>query len=702
MTRPSTCRAAARRGARGPAVALTVAAIVLAAGLAPATAAESKLTHHTGSRATFIHWLPLLDTENNPVKPDDDPVLPFSYRTSCTKCHDYAQVRKGWHSNATDPAVDPGRPGEPWILTDPRTGTQIPLSYRAWPNTWRPADIGMTPWTFSLMFGHHMPGGGPGEETAVKDPAARWLVSGKLEINCGACHSGAATYDHIEWYLQVAGQNFMWAGAACTDFATVSGAAAGMPPSYDPFMGPEDERAAKRAPSVAYQESKLDSKGRAFFDLPARPPNARCYFCHSSVQVGPGAPEPWKTDEDVHTRAGLACADCHRNGLDHQTTRNYEGEPAGKTDPQLATLTCRGCHLGAESAVAGPNTMGGRLGAPVPQHVGLPTIHLEHLACTTCHSGPYPTGTTRRVQTSMAHLIEFQGPHRGPDAMPYIVEPVYARRDYDGTIGPQRMIWPAFWCRIDADKVVPLAPDAVYEMAKDAFAADLTDDEAEAAPAEPAAATPPAETPAPEKPESAKTDAGEPGEPGDAGDAPAAPAAETPAPVAEKPKKRLTAKRIAAVLAALKAKDAKAEFGYVCQGRLYRLAADGTLAAGDHEAARPAAWPIAHNVRAAGQSLGVGGCTDCHGFGAPVAFGEVEVPSPARIGAPVVMAMYEFQGRDELQLQAWAMSYMFRPMFKVVGFTTAGLMAAVLVLYVFMGLAAMLRWAGKKAPPGPA
>ncbi|HUU93486.1 MAG TPA: hypothetical protein VM238_20025, partial [Phycisphaerae bacterium] len=66
------------------------------------------------------------------------------------------------------------------------------------------------------------------------------------------------------------------------------------------------------------------------------------------------------------------------------------------------------------------------------------------------------------------------------------------------------------------------------------------------------------------------------------------------------------------------------------------------------------------------------------------------------------MAMYEFQGRDPLELKAWAMSYLFRPIFKVVGFATAGVIAAVLVLYVLLGLAALLRWAGTKAPPGPA
>jgi hypothetical protein len=635
--------------------ALGAAAVIAAAAalvIAPLGAAGMDVTHVTGSRATFVHHLPLLDAENGAIAPDDDPCMPFVYNNTCTKCHEYDLIRKGWHFNATDPKADPGRPGQPWFWCDPKTGTVLPLSYRNWPNTWRPSDVGMSSWQFCLNFGHHLPGGGPGEMADLKDPAAKWLVAGKLGVNCGACHDGSAAYDPIEWYLQIATQNFMWAAAASTDFAAVTGAAASMPASYDPFMGPDDEKQAKDAPAVIYDATRFNAKGEVFFDLPAQPPDNRCYFCHSYTEVGDGAPEPWATDADVHLLSGLTCSDCHRNGLDHMVTRNYEGEPLGKEHPELASLTCRGCHLGDQSAACGPDTMGGRLGAPVPTHLGLPTIHLEKLACTTCHSGLYPGQTTRRVQTSRAHLIEFQGPHRGPDALPHIVDPVFVRCKEDGIIGPRRMVWPAFWCRIEKsdkadapEKITPLGPDAAYELAKDAFDKKIEGEE----------------------------------------------------------EGGLTVRRVLAVLAMLKEKDkAKDEFGYVCAGKLYRANADGALDAADHPAAKPAAWPIGHNVRPATQSLGMGGCTDCHGFDAPVAFGEVEVPSPAEIGQGVTMAMYEFQGRDSLELKAWAMSYLFRPMFKVVGFTTAGVIAAILLLYVLLGLAALVRWAGKKAPPGPA
>ena len=714
-TDPPT-RSAGRRCVRVLALALSLAA-AMALAARDAAAAEKKITHIPGSRFTYIHRLPLIDSEGKPVKPDDELVLPFSYRTSCNKCHEYDTIRQGWHFNATDPKVPAGRPGQPWFWIDPTTGTQIPITYRDWPNTWRPGDVGMTPWKFVQTFGRQMPGGGPGEETSVKDPAARWLVSGKLEINCGSCHSGDPTYDHVEWFIQVASQNFMWAGAATTDLAAVSGAAASMPPSYDPFMGADDERMAAKAPAIKYNKAKLDAKGRAFFDLPSSPPDDRCYFCHNNVQVGPGSPEVWQTDQDLHLAAGLSCSDCHRNGLNHMVSRNYEGEPSAAGKPQLQTLTCRGCHLGAQSAAAGPDTTGGRLGAPVPKHVGLPTIHLERLACTTCHSGLYPGNVTARIQTSRAHALEFQGPHRGPDMLPLITEPVFVRQAYDGKIAPQRMAWPAFWARIEkqegaeAVKVTPLGPDVVYEMAKDAFDMVIEGEEVQAPPAE--AEAPAAPEPAkPEPPAADKAPAAKAAAEGDDLDPaadeakPAAAKAETPAPepaepAPKKPVRRLTTKRVIAVLAMLAEKDkAKGEFGYVTAGQLYRLA-DGQLAASEHPAAAPASWPIAHNVRGAGRALGVGGCTDCHSSTSPIAFGQVAVESPANLGPAVVKSMFEFQGRDPLQLWAWSMSYQFRPMFKVVGFATAGLIAAVLTLYLFMGLAALARWASKKAPQGP-
>jgi len=91
-----------------------------------------------GSRAIPVHVIPLftndpIDEEKTlEITPDDELLLPFSTRRTCSECHiyehNYEIIMKGWHFNAADPNVLPGRPGQPWILVGAGTGTQIPLS----------------------------------------------------------------------------------------------------------------------------------------------------------------------------------------------------------------------------------------------------------------------------------------------------------------------------------------------------------------------------------------------------------------------------------------------------------------------------------------------------------------------------------------------------------------------------------------------
>jgi hypothetical protein len=87
-----------------------------------------------GSRAVPVHLIDLLIAdeldENKVIKitPDDKPLLPFSTRSTCGACHSYNVISHGWHFNAADPNVSPGRPAQPWIFVDAATGTQIPVS----------------------------------------------------------------------------------------------------------------------------------------------------------------------------------------------------------------------------------------------------------------------------------------------------------------------------------------------------------------------------------------------------------------------------------------------------------------------------------------------------------------------------------------------------------------------------------------------
>jgi hypothetical protein len=160
--------------------------------------------------------------------------------------------------------------------------------------------------------------------------------------------------------------------------------------------------------------------------------------------------------------------------------------------------------------------------------------------------------------------------------------------------------------------------------------------------------------------------------------------------------------QVAAGLKALAARDADSGPAvYVSGGRLRRLAPDGSVAAEDHEAARPYAWPLAHDVRPAKQSLGVTpNCADCHGSASPFFFGEVAAIGPAWDAARPVVPMYQFQGRDPVKLAAWALSYQGRPLFKIIGYAAAAVTAALLVLYALHALGAVTRWFGAKAPGG--
>ena len=117
----------------------------------------------TNSRSQYVHWIDLYDADGGKIDPEAPDARPYSPVHTCGRCHDYAAIAQGYHFNAPSSTASKGRAGEPWIWTDPRTGTQIPLSYRRWQGTYHPRDLGITDREFVLKFGRQMPGGGVGE-----------------------------------------------------------------------------------------------------------------------------------------------------------------------------------------------------------------------------------------------------------------------------------------------------------------------------------------------------------------------------------------------------------------------------------------------------------------------------------------------------------------------------------------------------------
>ena len=177
---------------------------------------------------------------------------------TCGRCHDYAAIAHGYHFNAMEKLADVGRPGEPWIWTDTRTGTQIPLSYRGWPGTYDPRAAGhqrlglraevRTPFAgwWAGIAGSQLPRGEGARSLSARDleqageaadeadePAAdavpvppdngRWQLSGELAIDCMMCHGQDRAYSPEIWWEQISKQNFAWAPAAALGIADIDG-----------------------------------------------------------------------------------------------------------------------------------------------------------------------------------------------------------------------------------------------------------------------------------------------------------------------------------------------------------------------------------------------------------------------------------------------------------------------------------------------
>lgn len=442
----------------------TCAALALGT-LGGAYAQDEPGRHWDGSHATPLHRLPVMDEENQKILPTYRDAMPISMRNTCGPCHNYETVSSGLHFNASQPGSDPGRAGEPWIWLDEQLGTQLPLSYRGWTGTWNPDDIGLTPWRFTQLFGRHLPGGDVAEpEDILADPNSRWDVSGVVEVNCMGCHNAAPDQDLSEWAKQIARENFRWAGTAASGLGRVGGMASRLPDFWNVHAGPNPDDAEYAVPpSVNYSATHFDDKGLAVFDISYKPLDKNCLQCHSASPV---EARRWELDADVHTAAGMQCADCHRNGLDHNMVRGYETEAAERRDPSVSEFSCKGCHLGFpelenQSLMA---AMGGRLGAPRPEHKGIPTVHFDKMSCTSCHSGPWPEDLPGLVRTSRANRLGIHGVAQWHTDEPRIAEPVFMKAE-DGLLTPYRMMWPAFWARVEGETVTPVLPDDVAAAA---------------------------------------------------------------------------------------------------------------------------------------------------------------------------------------------------------------------------------------------
>ncbi len=692
----------------------------------------SRFAHHDGD-ARYLHHIDLYDSDNRKITADSE--TPYSPLNTCGRCHDYATIAHGWHFNAlADSSLrgDDGRPSEPWIWTDARTGTQLPLSPREHVDRFDPEAIGISDFELIRHFGARLPGtmavphgaaervGLAGDEVQSDVPEAadadaesdepdvssRWELSGALEIDCMVCHAVSGRYDMESRKAQIDDENFAWAPTAALRLGTVKGSVSRIKTGEDP----DDEKVQAKLPKVAYDASRFSADGTVFFDLVRMPENNACYQCHSQRTVDDSGIAPrWVHDEDIHLRAGMQCVDCHRNGIDHDIVRGFSGQQH-VSGVSIETFTCAGCHLGVQGDAGDHETdteiveLPGRLASPIPLHEGLPPLHFDKLSCTACHSGPMPEDAATRLMTSLAHSLGSKD-HRTGNEWPSIQGPVFARLPAsetdeagspvaDSRVYPQRATWPAFFAEADGESLTPLPPESVYEITRRALR--VRNDFAEEVTQPKLSRSERAEVLGDQR---ARVDDAE---------------------LTEEELQELSAKRnelgraafdekVAAALEAIQQELGIGRAAYVSTGKIFvtRTSADlkgdaieatesddvvmESLALLDPERFDQSSrshidmltWPLAHNVRGAGQSLGVGGCLDCHSEQGLMFTSTVTSMGPAPVpGRTVTMA--SLQSVDEDQRLRWNQMFAGRALFKyLIG---ASLLTVLLVM--LLGIAA--------------
>ncbi len=604
------------------------------------------------TKAIFVHRIGLKDEAGLDINPKtiaakkpeaggkDAGAPPYSPTQTCAACHPTVFISHGWHFNAMEKGVKHGRNGEPWIYVDASTRTVLPVSYRDWAGAFKPAQAGLTDWDMAQLFGRHSPGGGfgnppqtdarsAGTQPATKPAAAsaeRWQYTGRIEVDCMICHSSQNRHDATERGVEIMRlQNFRWAATVAMGFGHVKNSASML------GKGGEDDEEEGKPPRLTYGAEIFDEAGKVYFDVVRRPPNNRCYYCHTNFPQADGDPKNvpprWVHDGDIHLAKGMNCSDCHRHGIEHAVTRGYRYE---SEDPAKSTLTCQGCHMGDRNGKTPEAALGGHLAAPVPRHVGLPPVHLDKIACTTCHSGPWPGDKPQFVHTSMAHQLGMDNPNRVAGSLPRIVWPVF-KKGHDGKLAPHKMVWPNYFGMSDGKSVTVVPPKQVLSSAK-AAKAGLTQ------------------------------------------------LSEYMSQAASQP---LTDEQVARILSQFKAEKKSGEPVYVSGGDVYVLGADGKLAKSTAlaEAARPYAWPIAHDVRGAGLSLGARGCDDCHSTGSPLLVSTVTPVGPIKSGSATAVKMAEVAGLDATYHQLFALSFLGRTAFKTLILVCGGLVVFVILVW---------------------
>ena len=358
----------------------------------------------------------LLDEDGNVINPvaGINAGKPYSPRQTCGKCHDYEKITEGFHFQQGKDETATGTFAEryQWASTPGNYGgnwcSPAPLySYLSPKENSSAKEMDMTSFTFITKgCGTCHPGGGSLEydragkryDKFMEEAGytaggtnnfdgdyykAHWNRSGVAEADCNICH--LPEYDYKGRNNHLMKWNFKWMATAGSGFAKVEGSV-------------------KDSTEIAltYDLSKFGTDGKVSMHLVREPRNETCLNCHSKPQ--------WKKRgasftefTDVHIAKGVKCVDCHVSGsmATDERIRGKEVHQFGKGDDPSGMVrndldntmrTCNDCHTT------------GYLNAPIAKHAWLPPLHLEKIACQSCHI------PQRKVKSALVQVSDVFNP----------------------------------------------------------------------------------------------------------------------------------------------------------------------------------------------------------------------------------------------------------------------------------------------------